>query len=325
MPQSACSKKMCGCSKAQPRLTVLRDRAVMLAKVREFFRSRQVLEVDTPILSASASVDAHIDLIPVCYAGQQTRYMHSSPEFCMKRLLSEGIGDIYQLSHVFRDGELSRKHNPEFTMIEWYRLGFSLDELIQETVELIRLFIGEMPVRYITYRQAFQEYCGIDYVHATPNQLRDYLAARGLETTETDKNNLLDMVLTTYIEPQLGQNELTVLKHYPATMAALAKTIEKGDELAAERFEIYFRSIELCNGYHELTNPDEQLLRFREQNVLRKAIGKNELPIDDNFLNALRSGLPDCSGVAVGFDRLMMLRHSTNKIEEILPFSWETA
>ena len=312
-------------SKKVNRTTLLRDRALMLARVREYFAHRGVMEVDTPILSAQASVDAYIDLIPANYSQKQTRYLHSSPEFCMKRLLSEGSGDIYQLSHVFRDGELSMKHNPEFTMIEWYRVGFALDKLIAETVEIIRLFLGDLPVETISYREAFKKYTSIDYVKATVADLREYLESKDLITDEQDKNNLLDIIMTTYIEPHLGLNGLTVLNHYPSTMAALAKTFHKDDEHVAERYEIYYNSIELCNGYHELTNPEEQETRFIQQNELRDSLGKTVLPIDYNFLDALKKGLPHCSGVAVGFDRLMMLRHHTKDIADILSFSWEQA
>jgi lysyl-tRNA synthetase class 2 len=307
------------------RTTLLRDRALMLARVREFFAHRGVMEVDTPILSASASVDAHIDLIPCTYTNDKTRYMHSSPEFCMKRLLSEGSGDIYQMSHVFRDGEHSVKHNPEFTMIEWYRVGFSLDKLITETVELICLFLGDLPVETISYRDAFKKYTGMDYVHASPADLRKYLESKDVITHEEDKNNLLDIILTTFIEPHFGQHGLTVLNNYPSTMAALAKTFQKDDEHVAERYEIYYNSLELCNGYHELTNPEEQETRFIQQNELRDSLGKSTLPIDYNFLEALKKGLPSCSGVAVGFDRLMMLRHHTKEISDILTFSWDDA
>lgn len=308
-----------------PKVQILFERAKCLFLVREFFKNRKVLEVDCPLLSASASVDAHIDLIQATCFTKEIRFLHSSPEYGMKRLLSEGLGDIYQLSHVFRDGEKSPKHNPEFMMIEWYRIGFSLDDLIQETIELIQLFLGPKKVTHLPYREAFKKYVGIDYVHATESELHSFLKSKGIATDETEKDPLLDIILTTFIEPHLGQGELTVLKNYPSTQAALAKTQILEDETYAMRFEIYCNSLELCNGYHELRDPDEQLFRLNEQNQKRKELGKPPLPIDENFLEALRLGLPDCSGVAVGFDRLMMLKLDKRDIGEVLPFSWSVA
>lgn len=305
----------------------LRDRGHMLATSRIFFEQRQVLEVDCPAITQAASVDAHIDLIAVCQ-GSSRRYLHSSPEYGMKRLLSEGIGDIYQLSHVFRDGEYSNKHNPEFMMAEWYRLGHTFEMMIDETVDFIKLFLGNLPVHILSYRKAFQEYVGIDYVNAS---IADLLACLdkhaiipypGIE--EEGKDALLNLILGTLIEPHLGKDGLCVLAHYPSSQAALAKTCQRGDELAAERFEIYHHGLELANGYHELVDADEQRKRLIESNVHRQQLGKDTLPIDEHFLQALEKGLPDCCGVAVGFDRLMMLRHN-QPIAEVIPFTWDIA
>lgn len=315
--------------KSQEKKTLLHDRAIMLDSARAFFKTRGILEVDCPLVSASASVDAHIDLIPAIDAMGHTRYLHSSPEYGMKRLLAEGMGDIYQLSHVFRQGEYGVKHNPEFMMAEWYRLEKSFEFLIEETIEFIRLFVGNIPWSLISYRDVFQKYAGIDYLHATEEDLLLFLKENQIETYDTvvaeGKDALLNLILGTLIEPNLGRDELCALAYYPSSQAALAKTKWHGEEKVAERFEVYFRGIELSNGYHELADAEEQRQRLIEANAARKGMGKEALPIDENFLEALKKGLPDCCGVAVGFDRLMMLRHGVKNIKEVIPFDWLNA
>ncbi len=315
------------------KLNLLRDRAQMLAAARSFFAERHVLEVDCPLITRQASVDAHIDLIPVKEGpiGQDSgwRYLHSSPEYGMKRLLAQGIGDIYQLAHVFRQGEQSPKHNPEFTMAEWYRLGISFEGMVAETIDFVRLLLGNLPYHILSYRDAFITYAGIDYVPASNQELLDYLASRDLipyaGIEQEGKDALLNLILGAFIEPLLGKDELCVLAYYPATQAALAKTCRRDDdELVAERFEIYYRGVELANGYHELADAEEQRARLMEANAFRQQLGKDTLPIDENFLKALQKGLPDACGVAVGFDRLMMLRHGKD-IAEIIPFGWDEA
>jgi lysyl-tRNA synthetase class 2 len=308
------------------KLERLKDRAHMLAAARSFFLDRGILEVDCPLLSASASVDAHIDLIPASpYSGK--RFLHSSPEYGMKRLLSEGLSDIFQLSHVFRDGEYGPKHNPEFMMAEWYRLGMPFFDLIQESVDFISIFLGKLSYQVISYRELFLHYLSLDYLTATTQELVHCLHARGIEgITERDsKDALLNVILGTLIEPQLGHDGLCVLTDYPASQAALAQKRWNGEEEVAERFEIYYRGVELANGYHELTDFLEQRARLLEANRERLLLGKESLPIDEPFLEALQKGLPDCCGVAVGFDRLMLLRHQVPHMRQILPFSWEEA
>lgn len=310
------------------KIDALRDRGHMLAKARLFFEKLHILEVDCPIISHAASVDAHIDLIAV-QNGANLSYLHSSPEYGMKRLLADGIGDIYQLSHVFRAGELSPKHNPEFTMAEWYRIGFTFESIIKETADFIRLFLGDIPLQILSYREAFRQFAGIDYLHATTSQLMDCLNSHGiipyLGIEKDGKDALLNLILGTLIEPQLGLNGLLALAYYPASQAALAKTCRFHDEIAAERFEVYYQGMELANGYHELTDTKEQRQRLIEANLHRQQLGKNILPIDEHFLSALEKGMPDCCGVAVGFDRLMMLRHTCKEIREVIPFGWNEA
>lgn len=307
------------------RLERLRDRAHMLAKSRAFFYQRRICEVDCPAISPGASVDAHIDLIPVHYAGHERRYLHSSPEFGMKRLLVEGMGDMYQLSHVFRDGELSDKHNPEFTLVEWYRVGIPFATMIHETVDFTRLFLGSLSVVEMTYRDALLQYTGIDYLTTPPAALVRYLQDCDVQThltEESPRDDLLNIIWGLFVEPHLGLGGICVLKNYPASQAALAQTLWLGDEEVAERFELYYQGVELANGYHELGNATEQCQRFIDANAARMALKKAPLPLDERFLHALERGLPDCCGVAVGFDRLMMLRHKTQQISDVIPFGW---
>jgi elongation factor P--(R)-beta-lysine ligase len=307
----------------------LRDRAVMLKEARQFFHERNILEVDCPCLSRFASVDAYIDLVPARYAGRENAYLHSSPEYGMKRLLAQGIGDIGQLSHVFRDGECGFKHNPEFMMAEWYRCGIPFSGMIQETITFIQLFLGHLRSHQISYREVFQRYAGFDYLEMSEEDLIGYLHNHQIavypDVVQEGKDALLNLLLGALIEPQLGQEELCVLAYYPSTQAALANTITIGNERVAERFEVYFRGMELSNGYHELTDAAEQRKRLIESNQHRRKLGKDELPIDENFLSALSQGIPDCCGVAVGFDRLMMLRHGASHIRDVVPFAWDEA
>jgi len=287
-------------------LNVLQDRANMLSKARLFFSKRNVMEVDCPILSSTASVDAHIDLI---YSESSQVYLHSSPEYGMKKLLAGGSGDIFQLSHVFRAGEFGDKHRPEFMMTEWYRCGFSYEQMIEETCAFIQLFVGALPITTLSYQEAFIKYAGLDPLH---DEL-DVPVHDGVQT----RDDILNILLSLKVEPHLGKEGLTVITHYPATQCALAKTDMVDGELVAKRFEVYYKGLELANGYDELTNSVEQRQRFIEANELRKKMGKDPLPIDDEFLDILDS-VPDCSGVAVGFDRLMMLRHKTHKITDVI-------
>lgn len=311
------------------KIVYLKDRAQLLKKARSFFDQRQILEVDCPILTQGASIDAHIDLIPAICNQNETRYMHSSPEYGMKRLLAEGIGDIFQLSHVFRDGEYGAKHNPEFMMAEWYRLGFSLEAMIHETIAFIRLFLGELPSRTMSYRDTFLNWTGLDYVKASEKELLTFIQSKGIALYQgierEGKDALLNLVLGTLVEPHLGKDELYVLAYYPATQAALACKRWNGEEEVAERFEVYYKGVELANGYHELADATEQRQRFIEANALRIALGKNSLPIDEHFLTALEKGLPPCSGVAVGFDRLMMLRHQEKELSQVIAWDWALA
>lgn len=307
-------------------LSFLRDRAAHLQKVRRFFSERNVLEVDCPSLTTGAPVDLHIDLFQVPDLPHSPRYLHSSPEYCMKRLLVEGSGDIYQLGHVFRFGEVGRRHNPEFTMAEWYRIGFTFQQMMNETVEFIRLFLEGLPVEEISYREAIQKYAGIDYVNASDDDLLTLLKKNQVPLYEgiekEGRDALLNLIIAELVEPHLGRGKLTLLAYYPASQAALAAVVNQEGVSVAERFEVYVEGIELANGYHELADCREQRSRFLLANEERVRHGKEPLPLDEFFLKALGQGLPDCCGVAVGFDRLMMLRRKETTIAAVLPFDW---
>lgn len=309
-------------------LAILRDRAAQFEKVRRFFSDRHVLEVDCPSLTTGAPVDLHIDLFKVPDGIKSPRYLHSSPEYCMKRLLADGIGDIYQLGHVFRQGEVGRLHNPEFMMAEWYRLGFSFQEMMDETAEFVKLFLGDMPVEIVTYREAILRYTGVDYVKESDEGLLQLLKDKNISLyegiEEEGRDALLNIILAELVEPHLGKGSITLLAYYPSTQAALACVVKKGDEDVAERFEIYVNGVELANGYHELADPIEQRARFEKANEQRIGHGKESLPIDEYFLDALKKGIPDCCGVAVGVDRLMLLRHQASSLSSVIPFDWET-
>ena len=301
----------------------------MLEGARAFFKERGVIEVDCPLLTRMASVDVHIDLIPAIYSGKETRYLHSSPEYGMKRLLVEGIGDCFQLAHVFRDGEYGKKHNPEFMMAEWYRLNIDFDSFVSDTLEFIRLFLGPLPSESVSYREVFEKYLHINPFAASEEELLELLAKYEIDIPnglkDEGKDAILNIILGVIIEPQLGKDQLTVLQYYPASQAALAKTKSLQGDLVASRYEIYYQGIELCNGYDELACAKEQRARLEEANQGRLFFGKQPLPIDQSFLEALEKGLPSCCGVAVGFDRLMMLRHKAASLAEVIPFDWSTA
>ncbi|MDN3506941.1 MAG: EF-P lysine aminoacylase EpmA [Simkaniaceae bacterium] len=280
----------------------MRERAKKLAATRAFFAKKNVLEADTNILSTTAPVDAFIDVMQVDMGSGKTGYLHTSPEYGLKKLLASGSGDVYQLGHVFRAEEESPLHSPEFTMLEWYRVGMPFNDFIEETLELFRLFLGPLPSEILTYKQAFLLLAGID-IHAN---LAPHTLPFSDDAPNWDRDTQLNLLFSHLVEPKLGQDILTVIVDWPSTQAALAKTHTTDGEIVAKRFEIYFKGIELANGFDELTDPQEQRMRLEKENQKRLSLGKNTLPIDEEFLVALET-LPDCCGVAVGFDRLILL------------------
>ena len=294
---------------------LLHQRAQAMKDVRAYFDALDLIEVDCPALSMAASIDAHIDPMQVFLTSGQTAYLHTSPEYAMKRLLSLYNTHIYSLCHVFRDNEEGDLHSPEFTLIEWYRINLPFETFIEETLDLIRLFLGPNPATTLTYKQAFLKHLNIDPFSATPSTLAPL--ANHPDATTWDKDTLLQLLFTLHIEPNL--QALTVITDYPATQAALARL--KPDQTTAERFEIYYKGIELANGFHELADAAEQRLRLHNENRKRIALGKEPLSLDEDFLAALEKGLPDCCGVAAGFDRLLMLKLHQQTIHTALPLT----
>ncbi len=313
----------------ESKISILKDRAALLGKARAFFAERGVIEVDCPALSHASPIDLHIDVMAVAVNKTEIGYLHTSPEYGMKRLLSLGLGDMYQISHVFRAEEFGPLHNPEFTMAEWYRLGIPLTQLIEETLEFIRLFLGALPANYLRYRDALFHYAGIDYVDAPCSQLLECAKKHEISLPQDagtwDKDTLLQLLVTFLVEPHLGKERLDILYDFPSTQAALSQIKELDDERVAMRFEVYCKGIELANGYHELTDPLEQRTRLDQAIQARITAGKDPLKIDEHFLEALEIGIPDCCGVAVGFDRLILLRHNKDTLRDVLPFDWENA
>ena len=305
-------------------LDVLAARADMLTAAREFFRALNVREVDIPALAPATVTDPHIASIRV--AAQASRgaplYLHTSPECGMKRLLAAGSPDIYQLGKVYRDGEHGRHHQPEFTLVEWYRRGIDLPAMAAESCALIRTVAavaGPAPVVAPTlrYRDAFLQFTGLDPITASVAELRvcaERLTQSALPDLQDDRDDWLDLLVSHVIAPRLPADALTVLSHYPATQAALAR-IDPADGLVAERFEVFWRGVELANGYRELTDADEQQRRIAADRDQRRRTGLPDVLPDTALLAALAAGLPDCCGVAVGFDRVVMLSLGCDRLE----------
>ncbi|WP_280951122.1 EF-P lysine aminoacylase EpmA [Salinicola halophyticus] len=314
----------------QPTATIetLRARAQLMAKIRAFFAARDVLEVETPILGHGGSTDPHLDslaLEAITPDGHERLWLQTSPEFHMKRLLAVGSGPIFQLARSFRDGEVGRRHNIEFTMLEWYRPGLSLAGLIDECDALIRhvLPIDPGPLRQRRYRDLFRETLDVDPFTTSLAILRQRGAEiGGLSMTDADRDGCLDLLMSFAIEPLLGREGIDVVVDYPASQAALARKHrdpEDGAEVAS-RFEIYLHGIELANGYDELTDAAEQAVRFADDNRQRQALGKPTVDIDHRLVAALESGMPPASGVALGVDRLIQLALMKDSIAEVMAF-----
>lgn len=302
---------------------ILEKRAEMLSHVRDFFAKRSVLEVDVCALVRSPSLDAGLESIEASVSESETAYLHTSPEFAMKRLLADGIKDIYYLGHVYRKNDLGRLHNPEFTMAEWYRIGMPFETFIDEACDLIRLFLGPLPSRRLSYRDAFRIYAGLDLPVDGRKAAQTLGISVSSDTLDWSEDDWLHLLLSHAVEPRLGQGELTILTDYPPSQAALSRIVEKKGHPVAERFEIYYRGIELSNGYHELTDAPEQRRRFEAENRTRQKADKKPYPLDERLLQALEKGIPDCCGVSIGFDRLLMLSLELESIHDVLPFSWD--
>lgn len=308
-------------------IATLELRARMLRAAREYFTATRALEVETPALSAAAVSDVHLASI-TAQAMNQERFLHTSPEYCMKRLIAAGCGDIWQIAKVYRDGESGRWHNPEFTMIEWYRIGIDHHSLMSDVERLISAMLP--PARQfdraerLSYREAVQLHAGVDAFEDSTPVLVARLESAGIDVpsdVRADRDACLDLIMGTLVGPALGHDRLTFIYDYPASQAALAKV--RGE--VASRFEAYLDGIELANGFHELADEAEQRARFERDIKERRQRGLPVQPVDERFLQALAHGLPECSGVALGFDRLVMCAAGARHIDEVLAFPFEHA
>jgi len=309
---------------------MLKRRAALLARIRAFFAARGVLEVDTPFLVNHPVSDVHIHSARVEFPDAPPHFLHTSPEYAMKRLLAAGSGDIFQICHVVRALERGRVHNAEFTLLEWYRIGFSLDNLMDEVEVLVRDLAARLAAgntERLTYRDAFRRELELDPFDASDDELARVAQSLGFVcggTCVDTRDDLLDFLMASRIGPALGRQGLTFIHSYPASQAALARR-DPHDARAAERFELYRDGVELANGYHELASSVEQRARFDADNEERRRRGMPTFAIDEHLLAALAAGLPDCTGVALGLDRLLMLATGAAHIDEVMAFPTERA
>jgi lysyl-tRNA synthetase class 2 len=312
----------------------LRLRAELLARTRAFFHDRAFLEVETPLLSADVVVDRHIDPLSVILSHDPRRpaegralWLQTSPEFAMKRLMAAGGEAIYQITRAFRAGESGRLHNPEFTIVEWYRRGDSMDDGMQLTADLCESLLNLGPAERVSYAQAFENHVGLDPHQSTAAELAQVARARGLSFSDAlvagDRDAWLNLLLAELVQPRLGHPRPTLLYHYPGSQAALARVV--GDPPLAERFELFVRGMELANGYHELLDAEVLRDRNRQTNDERASDGKLRLPEGSRLLEAMRVGLPECSGTALGFDRLVMLAAGAESLTDVLAFPIDRA
>jgi len=307
----------------------LRSRAAMLSSLRRYFEHAGVMEVETPLACSTSGTDPGLHPLRTRYTGPvfprgRRLYLQTSPECAMKRLLAAGAGPIYQICKAFRNGEAGRLHNPEFSILEWYRPGFDLARLMDEVADIARIALERpgLPVEYRSYAELFRSGLGVDVFSATPAELQALAVERlvlGAESMDLERDGWLDLLLSHLIQPDLGRDRLCFVTGYPASQAALARLRDDGQ--TAERFELFLEGIELANGFHELADADEQAQRFEADNCRRRGQGLAPIKVDRLLLGALQHGLPDCSGVAVGLDRLLMLRLGERDIDRVLSFS----
>ena len=301
----------------------------MMAALRDHFAASDTLEVETPLACSATGTDPALEPMVARYTGPiypdgEALYLQTSPEFAMKRLLAAGSGAIFQVCKAFRDGEAGRLHNPEFTILEWYRPGVDMSGLIDEVASVARLALKqpELGVRKNDYAALFASRLDIDVFASSPQQLAEFAMQNnilGAENLALQRDGWLDLLFSHLIQPGLGPDRLCFVTNYPASQAALARL--NADGCTAARFELFYKGIELANGFHELIDPDEQAARFERDNCARRAAGLEPVKIDRRLLGAMQQGLPDCAGVAVGLDRLLMLRVGRDDIDEVLSFS----
>lgn len=315
-------------------LSTLKKRAEIIQQIRHFFATRNVLEVDTPLLSPATVTDPYVIGIPAIFqqndSSEQTLYLQTSPEYAMKRLLAAGYGSIFQICKAFRQGDLGKVHNPEFTMLEWYRLDYNHWDLMNEMDELLQTILKTLPAERFSYAQLFKKFLEINPHTATIEELIQCAHDQQIQFVTGDKNlsqtaerNMwLALLLTHCIEPKIGQEQPVFLYDFPVTQAALANIRYEEIPPVASRFEVYFKGLELANGFHELQNAIEQRKRFEADNLFRAENNIVKAEIDENFLAALDAGLPNCSGVALGVDRLIMIALNAKSINEVMSFGF---
>ena len=308
----------------------LLTRAKLIEEIRRFFTDRGLLEVETPVLSEFGVTDVHLATFSTEFISpfgdlSKTLWLSTSPEYHMKRLLAAGSGPIFQIGKVFRNEEAGNRHNPEFTMLEWYRPHFDMYRLINEVDDLLQQILECPPAESMSYQFAFQQYVGLDPLSADLSELAEKAKKHQLIGAENEnRDTLLQFLFSTVVEPQIGQEVPVVVYHFPASQAALAQ-ISSEDLRVAERFEFYYKGLELANGFHELSDAREQLRRFQQDNLQREKMGLPVRAIDTRLLAALQAGIPNCSGVALGVDRLLMIAMGTESIKDVISFAIDNA
>lgn len=308
---------------------IIRLRSKMLEKIRAFFSAREVMEVETPLLCSFSVTDIHLESFKAAPLSDETpeiRFLQTSPEYAMKRLLVENSGPIFQICKSFRRDEAGKKHNPEFSMLEWYRPGFDHHQLMDEMDAFLMETIETHPALRLPYQKIFQEYLSFDPFVEKAASLQKILREKDFVSASwiphLSREDSLDLLFTHFIEPFLGQNQAPVFVYdFPPEQAALAK-IRNDTPPVGERFEVYMRGMELANGFHELNHAEEQLQRFLRDQKIRAEHRKFVPDIDYRFIDALKKGLPDCAGVALGLDRLFMLKIGSTDIKDVLCFPW---
>ncbi len=316
---------------------VLRLRARLNARIRAFFAERAVTEVETPVMSMAGNTDPNIESFPLAFSGRtdgapRTRWLRTSPEFPLKRLLAAGFGDCYELGRVFRDGEAGGRHNPEFTMLEWYRLGWDHRRLVGEAAALVQAALALVDrtatLVEVDYHALYRRELDIDPARTDDAGLRAALGDIDIDPRGLGRDDWLDLLMTHRLQPRFPRDQLLAVIDYPASQSALAR-IRTADGNAgvpvAERFELYLGPLELANGYHELADAREQGTRFLNDHALRRARGIGAPPTDTRLLDALDAGLPDCAGVALGIDRLLMAMLGSERIADVLAFDFSRA
>ena len=311
-------------------------RAKLISRVRRFFENKSVIEVETPLLCHSTVTDVHLDPFETSFNystntsfnNKQTMFLQTSPEFCMKRLLASGYQSIFQICKAFRNEGQGRYHNPEFTMLEWYQIGYTQHQLMNEVSELLSDILKCTVSDFITYQNVFIKFTGIDPLKTSKVELLEYIKINGKMSewllSENNIDTLLQFILSEFIEDNIGKTTPCFIYNFPVSQASLAKVSEY-DSNTAQRFECYYKGVELVNGFCELTDPVEQMDRFNADNELRERLKLDKRSIDTKFINALESGIPDCSGVAMGIDRLLMLSLGKNDIEDVITFCVDRA